>query len=116
MSFRRWKHRVQDILQAIQAVSEDTQEITFEQFQKNLTRVRSVAFSFMIIGEAAHHIPDEVVARHPDLPWGKMYRMRNLLVHGYWMLDPEVVWETVQNDLPPLIPLLQRILEEDESG
>jgi len=69
----------------------------------------------MMIGEAAHYVPEEIVLRHQEVPWGKMYRMRNILVHGYWMLDPEIVWSTIQTDLPPLVPLLQAVLETETS-
>jgi uncharacterized protein with HEPN domain len=63
-----------------------------------------------VIGEAAAHIPDDVAEAHPEIAWNLMRGMRNRLVHDYFGMDPEIIWDTVQNDLPPLVEPLKRIL------
>ena len=69
-----------------------------------------------IIGEAAAHISAETKRTHDDLPWADIIGMRNRLVHGYFDVDIERVWRTVQDDLPRLIsqigPLVPRDTEE----
>ena len=58
-----------------------------------------------IIGEAAQSIRrrhPEFAARHPEIPWGGVYGMRNAIAHGYFIVDLEVVWKTVCEDLPVL--------------
>lgn len=72
--------------------------------------------NFIIIGEAANHVPDDVQARHLDVPWRLMKAMRNRLVHVYFDADPQIVWETVTNDLPSLLSPLQRLLMAEEQG
>ena len=63
-----------------------------------------------IIGEAATRVSDEGRARHPSVPWQAAIGMRNRLVHGYDQIDLDVLWDTVQDDLPALIGQLERIV------
>ncbi|MEZ4272984.1 MAG: HepT-like ribonuclease domain-containing protein [Myxococcota bacterium] len=55
-----------------------------------------------MIGEAASHIPENFQDDHPHWPWFEMRGMRNLMVHEYFSVSPEIMWETIQNDLPEL--------------
>ena len=71
----------------------------------NLSLVRLLE----IIGEAARGISPEFREAHPDLAWKKMVSMRDHLIHGYFDINLDVVWETVKNDLPPLIEKLEKI-------
>src|SRR5437763_11184013 len=59
-----------------------------------------------IIGEAAAHLPNAMRAAHPEIPWGNIVGMRNRLVHGYFDVELDSVWETVDVHLPPLIAAL----------
>lgn len=72
----------------------------------NLSLVRLLE----IIGEAARGISPTFRAAHPEIPWQKMAAMRDRLVHGYFDIDLDVVWETVTEDLPPLIEQLDEII------
>lgn len=62
-----------------------------------------------IIGEAARAVSAEGRAAHPTLPWKKMVGMRDRIVHGYFDINLDIVWETVTHDLPPLITELERL-------
>jgi len=68
-----------------------------------------------VVGEAARHIPAEVETRHSELPWHRMRGLRNVLVHEYFGVSLTTVWETATRNLPPLVPQLRRILEEEQS-
>ncbi len=59
-----------------------------------------------IIGEAAARMPDATRAAHPEIPWANIIGMRNRLIHGYFDVDLDVVWNTVAQHLPPLIVVL----------
>ncbi|MBI5478190.1 MAG: DUF86 domain-containing protein [Deltaproteobacteria bacterium] len=60
----------------------------------------------------ARSVPPDVEARHPDLPWMEMRGLRNLVVHEYFGVDVAILWQTVRDDLPRLVPLLERALQE----
>jgi uncharacterized protein with HEPN domain len=57
-------------------------------------------------------IPREVQAAHPDLPWIEMQTMRNIIIHEYHGVNLQIIWQTVKEDLPALVPLLEKILQK----
>ena len=69
----------------------------------------------LAIGEAANNISIECQDRYSYIPWRAMVGMRNRLVHSYFGINLDVIWQTVQQDLPPLIDSLERALQELES-
>ncbi len=80
-------------------------------------RQLSLALTHLVelIGEAASQVPGEFQAQHPEIPWPKIIGTRNRLIHGYDFVDYDILWDTVTNDLPPLITELERILAEEAS-
>jgi uncharacterized protein with HEPN domain len=63
-----------------------------------------------IVGEAASHIPESLRQQHPQIPWPQIIGTRNRLVHGYDLVDYDIIWSTIAEDLPPLIAELEKIL------
>jgi uncharacterized protein with HEPN domain len=90
--------------------------MSLETFQENPMAVRAVAFEFVTMGEAARAIPAAIQQRYTGIPWDKMQVIRNVIVHEYFRIDEEILWKTCQEDLQPLIPLLEDILSLDETG
>ena len=114
MSPRLWEHRITDILEAIEKIQRYVEAMAFDDFEKDSKTVDAVVRNFIIIGEAARNVPEEVVVRHPSIPWRIMGDMRNFAVHEYWGVELRTVWETIQIDLPPLVPLLRSIIHEEK--
>jgi len=112
MSSKRWRFFVEDILKAIEDIHSFVGDDSFEDFSHNDLLLAAVERKFMIIGEAARHIPSHIKDSYPLVPWRKMADMRNIVAHLYWGVNQRTLWDTVQHDLPPLIPLLQKILKE----
>jgi uncharacterized protein with HEPN domain/predicted nucleotidyltransferase len=110
---RNWKMRIEDILEAIEAIAQHTEGLDFEGFVADRRAMAAVRYEFVVIGEAERHIPPEVEARYPSVLWAKMRGMRNVLVHDYPRVDPAVVWETARDDLAPLGAVLREILERE---
>jgi uncharacterized protein with HEPN domain len=110
MSSRTWRHRIEDILDAISEIQSFVADTAFEQFRTDTKTLKAVAADLMIIGEAANHIPDEVQEAHGDVPWALMRAMRNRVVHVYFDVDPGILWDTVHMDLPNLVDPLKRML------
>jgi uncharacterized protein with HEPN domain len=67
-----------------------------------------------IIGEAASKVTDDYRRCHPEIPWRDMIDMRNRLAHGYFDMNLKIIWDTVQEDLPKLLPLIAALREADE--
>lgn len=65
-----------------------------------------------VLGEAANHISKPTQKSFPELPWKQLIAMRNILIHAYFDVDYDVIWETVNNDLPPLYLQLKMILSD----
>lgn len=73
----------------------------------------AVIRNFEIIGEACRNIELHhagFAENHPEVPWGFAYEMRNALAHGYFKVDLEIVWKTIQNDLPGLAEQVRGIM------
>lgn len=110
MSSREWRHRIEDILDAITEIHTFTEGATLEQFSADAKTLKAVAADLMIIGEAANHVPEDVQEAHQDVPWFVMRAMRNRIVHVYFDIDADILWDTVQHDLPNLVEPLKRLL------
>jgi len=65
-----------------------------------------------LIGEAATHIPAEIRAAHPEIPWRMIIATRNRLIHGYLGIDNDTLWSIIQDDVPELLPLLKVLKDE----
>jgi uncharacterized protein with HEPN domain len=113
VSSREWQLRVEDILEAIARIERYTSHLTFETFVASELVIDAVVRNFIVIGEAARHIPPEIEARHPQLPWSRMRGMRNVVVHAYFGVDASILWETIQHDLPPLAPALRAMAQQE---
>ena len=83
----------------------------FQDFVADRRTVDAVIRNLTVIGEAAAHIPDEVCAEHPDIPWTDMRAMRNFVVHEYFGVSDAILWDTVTRNLPPFHEPLERILK-----
>lgn len=110
MSSRDWRDRIRDILDAIAEIQKFTRGMDYESFKDDDKAVRAVEMNFIIIGEAANQIPEEIEEKYTAIPWNLMRAMRNRIVHVYFRIDEKLMWDTIQNDLPPLIPELEQLL------
>ena len=98
---------VTDILRAAQAIRRFVAGVTKADFLSNEEKYEAVNRKFEIIGEAARHLSPEAVKALANVPWRKIVAMRNILIHAYDDVDLEVVWDTAQQQLPPLIAALE---------
>lgn len=99
-----------DILKAAKAILRFVQGVTKPHFLANEEKYEAVNRKFEIIGEAARHLSPEARGQFPDVPWQLITAMRNILIHDYDDVDLNVVWDTIQDDLPPLIAKVEAYL------
>ncbi len=77
--------------------------------QLNLALVRLLE----VVGEAAARVPEDYRQQHPDIPWRDIADLRNRLIHGYDTVNFDILWSIIRKDLPPLIEMLERIVDEE---
>ena len=100
------------ILEAIERIERYIDDVDEAVFLKNEMLQDAVIRNLEIIGEASHNIDTrfpKFAAAHPDLPLGIAYQMRNAVAHGYFKVDYEIVWATVQTDIFPLHDQVQQL-------
>lgn len=85
--------------------------LTFEEFVVDETLRRAFVRSLEIIGEATKKVPDEFRASHPTVEWRAMAGMRDRLIHDYFGVDYELVWDVVRHRIPKLRDQMASILE-----
>lgn len=101
---------IQDILTAINNIEEYTKDLTFSDFDEDKKTIDAVVRNLEIIGEAAKNISKNIVQLHPEIPWEKMVSMRNKVIHEYFGVDTEILWETIHEDLPGLKKQIKELI------
>ena len=109
---REWRLYIEDILESISRIQRYTGGMVFNDFRVSDITVDAVVRNFIIIGEASRQVPVELEKRYPEIPWERMRGLRNVVVHQYFGMDLGIIWETALQDLPLLVPLLQKTLKE----
>lgn len=111
---REYLDYLQDMLENAQLAIRFVQDVDFETFKNDNKTVYAVIRAVEIIGEAASNVPDEIRSKYPTLPWRDIRGMRSKLVHQYFGINMEVVWQTIQDDLPFIIHELDNILKQEK--
>ncbi len=103
MSRRDLDLRIDDIIDALQTIASYIDGITYDQWTNDRKTIDAVIRNIEIIGEAANHIPEDIQIRYADIPWAQMRSIRNLLIHEYFGVDIDIIWQTITDDLPDLL-------------
>ena len=111
MPHRRWRQRIEDILEAAARIAQATAGRDEAAFCADRMAVDAVCMNLIVIGEASRHVPDDIAQAHPALPWAEMRDMRNLIAHEYFGISPQIVWRTAVVHVPGIVPLLKLLLE-----
>ncbi|MCD6455249.1 MAG: DUF86 domain-containing protein [Methanophagales archaeon] len=106
--------RVRHILDAAREVLEfSTGKSRFDLDTDRMLNL-SLVHLLEIIGEAAVGVSAEFRTKYPNVPWNEIVGMRNRLIHGYYDIDLDIVWRTVEEDIPPLVTELEKIIDNEE--
>lgn len=103
---------LEDIRQAVQKALVFVQGMSYEAFVADDKTVFAAVRALEIVGEATKRVPPSIRDRYPEVPWRSMAGIRDKLIHDYVSVNLEVVWKTVTEDLPALLPMIQRILDD----
>jgi uncharacterized protein with HEPN domain len=106
--------RLAHILTSIDMIQNALAGKRLEDLAGDLMLRLAVERSFEIICEASRRIPDSVKAQQPQIDWKGMADFGNLLRHAYHRVDPKLLWQTAEHDLPPLKAFIERVMRESE--
>lgn len=112
MSKRDTTLLLQDMLESSQKIIAYTSGSDFDQFVSDNKTVDAVVRNFEIIGEAANRFDVEFKNANPQIDWARLRGFRNRLIHDYFGVDYEIVWEIIENDLEELIFQLQKLISK----
>ncbi len=108
----RDRNRLEHIREYICKIEEAAKGYTFEQFNDDAIRFAAISYYTMIIGEAAYMLTKEFKESHPATPWRQIEGMRHHIVHGYFQVRKDMLWNVIQNDLQPLKTQILQYLAE----
>lgn len=108
--------RVRDMISAAQKALGHVSGLSREAFLESGLHQDAVVRQLEIVGEAAGRVSDEFRSEHPQIPWSAIAGLRNRLIHAYFEVDLDVVWEIVGHELPPLIEQLGATVPPEEGG
>ena len=100
------------ILEFIENVLEDTHGFTEERFLTNRTIKQAVARNVEMMGEAVKHLSPEFTNKYNNIPWQKIARTRDMLIHHYFEVDDQQLWKIIIDDLPTLKISIENILNK----
>ncbi len=109
MSKRESRLLIEDILDSGHKILDYTKGLSFEEFLRDSKTVDAVIRNFEIIGEAANRLPEEFKDKHSNIDWHRIRGFRNRIVHDYFGIDYEIVWQIKESFLPATLELISLI-------
>ena len=107
---------IQDIIDAMKAAGSFIENMSYDEFINDQKTVYASIRAIQIIGEAAKKVPEAVRVKYPRIPWREMAGMRDKVTHEYFGVQMRVLWNTLNDDIPPLIDEMCRILLDVDSS
>jgi len=109
---RDYKVYLDDILEASSRIRDYTSGLTLDEFKDDTKTLDAVVRNLEVIGEAVKKVPDEIRSRYPDVEWKKIAGLRDILIHEYFGIDVNIIWDILKNKLPRLEEKVKKILSE----
>jgi uncharacterized protein with HEPN domain len=114
---RSIRSRLNDIIRAIDGVTDTIGGIDFDTYEMGYHMPRTVERCIEIVSEATRHIPDDIKSRYPAIPWRQIAEIGNVLWHDYDLVDQRLIWEVAKVHFPQLrvviVEVRSRLLEDE---
>jgi len=107
---REYKVYLADILSAIGKIEKYSKNLDLSNFSSNELIIDGIVRNLEIIGEAVKNIPPTIKSKHKKIEWKKIAGLRDILIHEYFGVDPEILWDIVKNKIPDLKIKIRDIL------
>jgi uncharacterized protein with HEPN domain len=112
MSKRDIELLLEDMLQSAYKIKKYTEGLNFQSFEKDDKTIDAVVRNFEIIGEASNRIDPDFKLNNPEIEWNRLRGFRNRIVHEYFGVDNEIIWDIIQNYLNELIHWIEMIIKK----
>lgn len=106
------KWRISHIMEAIENIEDFVKDIDEKHFLENLQLQTALVRMFEIIGEAANNLSVQFLAEHKEINWREVIGMRHAMIHDYFEVNLEVVWDTIKEDIPKLKAKIKKLLKQ----
>jgi uncharacterized protein with HEPN domain len=103
---RVYLHHILDEMELVRSLCKT---LTFEEFRTNRVMEHTITRALEIIGEAAKNVPDKIKKEHPEIPWKFMAGLRDKIIHGYFAINYDIVWDVIIRRIPELEPKIRAI-------
>ena len=110
------RERLLHILDAARASVRIVQSVDRESFEESELHQNATVHLVQVVGEAANRLSEEFKSEHPEIPWPEIGGMRNRLVHDYYDINLDTVWNVVVEDIPSLIEWVEDVLAKEKIG
>ena len=109
MSERRWQFYIDDMIDFAEKVLAYTAGFDQSRFVASGLTYDATVRNLELLGEAASHVPQEVRASAPEIPWRQIIATRNRLIHAYLGIDNDILWNIIEEDIHALLPNLKQL-------
>ena len=107
---------IEDIVICIEKIERYTSNVSFEEFCGNDMAIDAVIRNFEIIGEAVKRVPKEIKQKYADVEWKEAAGFRDVLIHNYFGIDIEAVWDTLRNNIPSFKKEIVKVLKSEKAS
>lgn len=109
MKDRELRDYINDLLEACEDILSFTKDMSYSDFASDRKTVNAVTRSLEVIGEATKKLPMTFRNNYPNVPWKQMAGMRDKLIHEYFGIDKQMVWQAVEKHIPDILALIKEI-------